>query len=149
MTINFFNDVIVPRLPSDLSPEEFDQIKAMIIKRYYELAAQDRGELMLINSDMVHSTRKEFERSHPIPGETIDDDKAQELAYLERAPLVYQTLRRGAENTGNMELLRDVERFRLTPDIPLYRHFNMTSWIHQLRQLRNNNANDDESGQSR
>ena len=92
---------------------------------------------MLINSDMVCSTRKEFERSHPIPGATIDDMKAQELAYLERAPLVYQTLKRIAENSQNMELLRDVERFRQTPDIPLFKHFNITSWIHHLRSLVN------------
>jgi hypothetical protein len=144
MTINFFDDVIVPRLPIDLTESELDEIKQMIRKRYYELAAQDRSELMLINSDMVRSTRKEFERSHPIPGATIDDVKAQELGYLEKAPLVYQTLKKVAERTSNVRMLQDLERFKETPDVVLFKYFNMTSWIHQLRQLRNN-ANDDKS----
>jgi hypothetical protein len=137
MTINFFNDVIVPRLPSDLSPEEFDQIKAMIKMRYYQqLTAQDQATMMSINADMKRQKKREFDSDmrNASMGMTIDESKAEELAYLEKSPLVYAELKRAAEITGNMELLRDVERFKETPDIPLIKHFHGASWLHQ-RQL--------------
>lgn len=126
--MTFSLDVLLSRLPPDMTESEWSDIKALLQNRMAELSPSDRAELIAMQLDSAREKVRDVERETR-GGAIIGMDKAEELNFIRQCDSVYKNMRQVAERTSNTALLRDLERYKDVPSIAVLKHLSMKSML--------------------